>query len=936
MAFWRDDFDSQGPWNVYGQTPTFTGVVTLSGSFGGMYLSQPYTGDIRAERAMAKITDLSAIGASLFGMYYIYDATDSYRLYQIINASTGNLEAHIRTAAVDTFAGGTGPIASISLAGMQGKWVGIRQSGATFIWETSADGITWTPYATKANDWGFDASAMESGFYSEGGGSISFDKLMLPPSPFSNYIVSRGPRRYYPMTEATGSTTLADLGTDNVAATPIDATNSPAALGSTGFVNGLGTCWVGHATQARGWQVALSTGLNLQTYTIGIWYQPASGEADNAIMLGRQNGWQVKSWSATHGHAGITGISDPVVGNTYMVPDTPGGYTLGSTHLAALSYDGIEMQLWLDGERAGYPIRGKGLTLASFTNRVVIGGDGVAIGPRKLSGAFIFDRVLHPGEHAAMFAAGYSGSQPTQPGAFDLIADGNPVIAASAIVGRCEECGGQMRALEEQITSSGKYWHKTCHYGFGRHAGDPPASPTSSTTQSQWDAIIMRGQRRHWTSYVKGPTSNQKYRFDPTNGFIDLSNFPKPTWPATSGPYNESTGAVDVGMYGGFAMGLGIAHRMAGGGKYTPELEMIRKIMGYLMAHQYSAASGTVDGTGLNAQGYYFGRNVDHLFTMFELPVAIIAVWADLTPSERTTYLASIKAGADGMYQNEFGYYTNGNEELGKYVACLHMAKLFTLAGDNATAATWLSRAATQLAHACSPAGIAGGGSGGSWNGTQYLYGLWKITPDYTTTSRVLWTVGDPKPSATALPNATLVTDPMTLNATTDGCFFAEFGYPGFYPNAAVGYSPNYLDYQASIAVMGYLVHGDAVCLRLANCMANKLLPRVNKTNGTVTSAMDGTTPVPAWNYDRIGGSREDGGNYAFITPFTDRSFAALQTKSGRSLFTAQQLADQWPVLESDLWLNTVLQAPKGFYRGVGGIWGYDIMASPSWPGMPS
>jgi len=753
---------------------------------------------------------------------------------------------------------------------------------------------------------------------------------------FADYIISRGPRRFYPLTDATGSSTIDDQGTDNIAGTPQNGTNSPAALGAAGFVNGLATCWQGHATQVRGWQLAAAGALAFQTYTLGVWYQPVSGELDNGIMVGRQNGWQVKTNASSHGHWATTGIADATVGNNYPVPDTTGGYTLGTPHLAGLSYDGVEVQVWLDGERAGYPIRGKGLTLAAFTNAVVIGNDNSAFGPRKLSGAFIFDRVLHPAEWASAFARGYSGATPTQPGVFNLIADGDPLIAASAIVGRCEECGGHLRLLEEQVndppSAPVRYWHKTCHQGFGRHAGNPPASPTASTTRAQWDAILRRGQSRHWMSYVKGPTPDQKYRFDPTNGFIDRSAFPKPAWPSTSGPYT----AVDVGFYGGFAGGLGIAHRFGGGGRFTPELAMIRRIMSYLMAHQYSSAPGTVDGTGANAQGYYFGRTVDHLFTMFELPVALIAVWPDLTAAERTSFLTSVKAGADGAYQNEFGYYINGNEELGKWMMCLHMEKLLTLAGDAAGAATWASRTDNQLAFACNPPGRAGTGAGGSFNGTQYLYGLYKITPDYTTTSRVLGNVTAGIPAATNLPNATLVTDPMSMNATTDGCFFAEFGYPGFYPNGGIGYSPNYLDYQASIAATVYLVHGNEIAHRLLDCMGNKLLPRVNKTNSTVTSAMDGTTPVPPWNYDRIGGSREEGSSYPFIAPFTDRAFAALQVKSGRSIFTAQQLADQWPVFESDMWLNTTLQAPKGFYRGVMGLWCFEMMASPAWPGMPS
>jgi hypothetical protein len=653
-------------------------------------------------------------------------------------------------------------------------------------------------------------------------------------------------------------------------------------LNAAGFVNGLATSLQGNAAADRGGR-SNAAAFDLTTFAAGVWWRPTSSTPASSPLIGRQNSWGVRALTDGRIQASL------YLGVTLYTLTSGSALTGATSHLVGIQWDGTWLQLMIDGAPDGYPMRLSG-TMQLLANFTYVGGDAGQFFDGRLSGAFIA-QPLERGEWVELFEQGFAGTLPTgsHRGLIDNISDVViPALASQAVLSRCCACGGTIRTHQRRIVSGTKAWHPNCYAAMAVPTGIV-APPTAGTTVKQWDALYTQSIHTYGLNVTERPTSDAKFYWDsagtPAGRFrqrTDLSGGQSGNW--------------DSNSYGGFMAGLGVLHRFTGGGNSIC-LQHARKIMDFLASVQTPV--------GQPFAGWFFDHNtspegVSHYFIMHEAPIAALLFWPDLTATERAYWLDILNKGAEALWDEaQDFFYINGNEELSEYLTYAYMYKL-------TGASKWAARRESQWTWAIAPSGGGNGLTGGLTNAS---FGLYKVT-----TTPALSKVGTNRG-----------VDPTTLNLTTDGCFFAE-GTAG--SGVPAGYDTNYLGYQATLALGGYAVLGDARMRYLANCMVNVLMPRVNKTGSPVTG-LDGATPVPSWNLDQLGGSRHN-----YVAVFSLLGTQILDDKDGRGLLTAAQRAAQFPVVEADYNLNTTQQGPSGTYRSGWFVFGLPLSSSPNFPGF--
>lgn len=692
-------------------------------------------------------------------------------------------------------------------------------------------------------------------------------------SAVTDYLLAIGGcERLYGLTEASGSATITDLSTNAVAGTPVNGATSQNALGATGFVTGHATCLAGGATNT-GWIIApATTGLLLQTYTLGSFILRSSGTSATQYIVGRQNGWRISS-AVTSNHkaffaTGVAGEPNRTGNSTNM------GAAVG--HLIGGSYDGQRSQPWLDGQREGAPDRVVG-TLASFPNRVVLNGDtGMANPNHFVSVTFIFSRVLTPGEWAEIYRLGL-GNPTADLLAADYAADDTAFIAATAQGETCQGCGRKRRVAEGgvKLTSPTRQWHHSCFGAQGAWQASSSPAVSNTNTSLDLDVHISRTVDAVLDFYLARPTTDKVY------------------YQRTDGKLMGLSYTLMSANYGGVLSALGHMHRRWGG-RYSYYLERMKLIMSYLRSVQIPGTPAPGSGVGYfsddGTSATQWGGNND--FTLREMLPGVIAVWDDLDATTRSLWLDTLrKSGAGLQGQQPTNYYANGNVETNIWAIYLMLAKLDP-------SGPWAGYATAQLNHIVKP--TTGGTPAATGLTTcglkQYVDGTYANDPFITLTTM------------------------RGLSESTGKAYFTEANGAG-----DKGLDWNYSNAQAGIAAAAYLCTGNTDARRFANLHANLYFPRMNLTTGTVTGPSGNS--VLAWYADFYGGTRHNTAEYQGMPN------ARLFFRLGRTdLMTATQIANHWPTEEADARLNTTQQAV--WYR-TAGIYGLSLAASPYWPGYP-
>lgn len=684
----------------------------------------------------------------------------------------------------------------------------------------------------------------------------------------------------WPLDEIVSSTTLADLGPNGLTGTEITNNVSRNALGGTGFVTGHARCWQGSATEARGFQLATAanTLTQLQTYSLGVFYK-YSGTTNLQYGIGRQNGWRlgtVTSFFKLYAHTGVTG--DPNrTGNADNM-------TAGTPHLLGTTYDQQEFQPWLDGEREGTasPLTA---SLASFTNRVVVGGDtGMTNGGSLLSVAFIFNRVLLPGEWAQIYVLGLGQRTSDHAANFDFTGDGIPVIAASAEDERCYGCGGRRRVQEGFVlhSSSGRKFHLSCYGAQGRGLANPAAPLTAASSDYQIDVAHSRLIESVLDEYTKRPTTD-KVRYEQADGRL----IGAVTWQTMSA------------NYGGTIGGLGVLHQRWGGGSHGPFMKRVQNLMAQLRATQIVAGetkSGWFSNDGTFATEWGGNGN----FSLSALLPAVLSLWHFADTATRTLWLDTLRKACQALWDWETAsYYANGNVQLEIWGIHRKMAVLDP-------SGPWMTYAVAHRDHMIRPTTGRTAWNGDATVGRAYL-GL-KQYVDGTVANDPFITL----------------TDLRAMSDTTGKAYLAEGGttsptisYPGL--------DWNYCSAQCGFAAEIYLSTGDTDALKIAQVTANVYRPRLNLSNNTITGPSGSS--VPPWWADFTGGTRHNAVEVSGNTPML------VMRRLGRTdLMTAQQLADLHVFNQKNAVTNTTSQAVG--YREAG-FQGASLESSSLWPEHP-
>lgn len=692
-------------------------------------------------------------------------------------------------------------------------------------------------------------------------------------SAVTDYLLSRpGLVGLWPLDEVAGATAIGDLGPNTLTGSAVNGATSQNALGGTGFVTGHTRAWAGGAS-AAGWTVAsaATVALQLQSYALGI-FDLHTGTGAGQYLLGRQNGWNLNTVTTGNRVLGRTGIAGE--------PNRTGNSTVTSNdvgHLLGFSYDGQHAQPWLDGEAEGAPNRLVG-SLASFLNRVVIGGDSsMANAGHLLSVAFIFNRPLTRGEWATIYRLGL-GDPTADQQASNFVGDGLSIIAATAESLPCEGCGYRRRAGEGgvRLTSPNREWHLACFGDDGAWQSSALPVLASSNSSLDLDVHISRTVKAVVDFYTKRPTTDKTYYLRTDGKLMGLAY------------------TLMSANYGGVLSMLGHLHRRWASSGYSVHLSLMRRIMSYLRSVQIPGTPAAGSGVGYfsddGTNATSWGGNND--FSLREMLPGIIAVWDDLDAATRSTWLDTLQKACAGLWAQEgAAYYANGNVAWNIWAIFRMMAKLDP-------AGPWRGYADAYLTYTIKP--TTGGTPAASGLATCGL----KKYVDGTATN-------DPFITLSQL---------RALNPASDKVYFTEAN-----GSADKGMDYNYAAAQCQISLAAYLCTGDTDALQVANLTANLVRPRLNLTTGTVTGPSGAS--VPPWYADFMGGTRHNAVEYAGV-----QQIRSMQRIGRTDLMTAQQLADHWPVEEADAALNTTQQAV--WYR-TGGAYALSLAASPYWPGYP-
>jgi hypothetical protein len=472
---------------------------------------------------------------------------------------------------------------------------------------------------------------------------------------------------YWPLNDAAGSLTGADLGPNNLTLTYSVAKPSgpqllqdyPTSLGGDG------------STVFAFRTVAANTPLQITgNCSFGFWFKAnATSLTNDYNLICRNANWPFlwKKQQFIQFVPRLTGgAGSSVFANGSYPPAANQIYFIGG------SWDGQEITLWSNGEfDAKTPYVGG--SIARTTDRFDIlsnQGNLSTLGNGSIGGVFVCSRALNAGEWKSLFLAGtMNNSFPTEGNFYDFTFDqfNAAVASASTLATRCPVCAGQLRTNEPQITAGSLAYHTGC---YGAHLVPTPLSfVTASSTVAQ---VVQDAARliHDQTLIYATHSANEKLRYHDGSVFhYDISQG------GVTSSFQRSTSGV--------AAGMAVLYKYAGVPKDHWTVAIAKKVMANNISMQNADGSFGTDG-GPNAQFILQDMGECILQLRDTVPQATIDAWT-----------GSFIAGCNYL-QSTSTFYVNGNIEIA-------VTYIFWLAYLVTKDAAWQTRYTTHLNFTISP-----------------------------------------------------------------------------------------------------------------------------------------------------------------------------------------------------------------------------------------
>lgn len=226
---------------------------------------------------------------------------------------------------------------------------------------------------------------------------------------------------------------------------------------------------------------------------------PASGQRG---ILTRVGTGQLRVTTGQYVQEIVPGISQ---GGTYQYP-------IGEAILLALAFDGIEYTVTMNGITAARnPVPAGPADTSDVWELLTVGQGGGAAAQADIERAFVVGRGMSPGELRSIYEAGA-----VTPYTFgSSLVDGQSAAipaATSPIIGRCNECTGQMRAGDAQVADVVGRRHVACYTARARSS--PQVVPSSSMSDRQIGESAARLLTDLILDNARRPTALQDYYFD--------------------------------------------------------------------------------------------------------------------------------------------------------------------------------------------------------------------------------------------------------------------------------------------------------------------------------------------------------------------------------------------------------------------------------------
>jgi hypothetical protein len=322
-------------------------------------------------------------------------------------------------------------------------------------------------------------------------------------SALTNAALATNPVAYWPMEDAAGSTTAADVGPNNLplslAGTSASSHISP---GQAAQVPGSSGSWSSDGTTGTYLTRAVTTGSPLQIYsafTFAGWLNLSS--VPNTVEIGRPNNWTAViapylgagAWVSANKYTAGTacfysGLGyKALIANTNVTPGTDNTWepvyfsyeaakftgstpTISSDTIAmnspmflALTYDGYELKLFINDIEQGMVITHD--TITASTDALGIFGIGSAALIGYSWGCGVWNTKLDRGVLRSIYEAGVGSANIATSAPFiDTVEDSElSAITANAIEYFCPACSGKIRNEEGYIITGGKHYHQGCY-----------------------------------------------------------------------------------------------------------------------------------------------------------------------------------------------------------------------------------------------------------------------------------------------------------------------------------------------------------------------------------------------------------------------------------------------------------------------------------------
>lgn len=471
---------------------------------------------------------------------------------------------------------------------------------------------------------------------------------------------------YWPLVDAAGSLTGADLGPS-----ALTLTYAQAKVDAPEQVSGLGAGMLGDGTARRASR-AVGAGTPLQLaagVSLGMWYTPTTTPAGGFRSIGGRSA----NWQLRHVAGGAVSAVATITGATGTLnPTSAARLVNGVASFVGMSWDGSELVLWINGVRdnAGQRVGG---TLPTTTDAMEILSVGAAnFADGAVSGALVANRALTAGEWRALYLAGTKVTPPVEGRSYDLTFR-SPAVAASALQATgCATCGGQMRVGEPRINTgaaNGRGIHHPGCYG-ARRVGRPQTVLGSASTADQVGTETTRWLHDQVMTWCRRPAANTIRYFD--------------------GSQYVTTDATDeyFTVAPHLALGCAALGHLAGASPDHWTATIGRKLFDQALTVQQP--------NGL----LVFSAGPDHHFSMFSLLPARLLLGRVVDRRTLDGWDAALLAAGEylltGNTPPESQWYTNGNVEL--YEAGIYWL-LWRLTGQQ----RWYDQYETQLAFAESP-----------------------------------------------------------------------------------------------------------------------------------------------------------------------------------------------------------------------------------------